>query len=674
MTPILLLLVLAAAAFAQPQPDTLWTRINASDTISIQAIDCAVNANGDVFVTGTTYNSANGRGTGYIQKRMSNGDELWTTYTNADDQELFYSVQPADDGGCVGAGTKYTEGLPYQAFAAKYSASGQREWITYIDTPPDPVVATGYPLIAAAPGGYYLGINGTDSTFFEGYTAAARLNANGELLWSTYLDLPGLDKQVRYSRTVNGELHLAVQGLAGDLLAAVLFVRVDSNGTIIAAHEYNYPNNGIYGFESDTDNGAAFLLRDYNSQTELFANQFLQVSTDGVDLGRTVLPWPVNTDSVSYYFGDLCRTPSGGYAASGARSVPLGAGNYDIHYCIVGISVSAEPLWLRKLAPVFDPVTEVINNSIALSPDSSFVMAADRGYSFFPLSSTVVKTGPDLGSGRISGVVRNSRTFEGVFAATVSTSDGALSTTTLPSGDYDLRLPAGMHDLVVEKNGYCQTLVDNIEIINEEDQLLDVNLDSPSFLCNATSVNLQWNGEPVDRTVIIANANGNCPLELQVDEDIAWLSVTPESAVIAPDGNLELTLTVATPPPPGEYTATVHIRHNADGLEYELDVLLSVPLSADNATALPQTTELHPAYPNPFNASTQISFALAHAAPTSLVIYDIQGRAVQTLVDQMLSAGLHTREFQPTASASGVFFAVLKAGDAYSVQKLLLLK
>ncbi|HEY3295177.1 MAG TPA: T9SS type A sorting domain-containing protein [bacterium] len=89
---------------------------------------------------------------------------------------------------------------------------------------------------------------------------------------------------------------------------------------------------------------------------------------------------------------------------------------------------------------------------------------------------------------------------------------------------------------------------------------------------------------------------------------------------------------------------------------------------------------LHPyafilsAYPNPFNPGTTLSFALSKAGRTSIVVYDITGREVQTLINETLTAGEHTLPFDGSALPSGIYFARVNSGESIATQKLLLLK
>ncbi len=88
---------------------------------------------------------------------------------------------------------------------------------------------------------------------------------------------------------------------------------------------------------------------------------------------------------------------------------------------------------------------------------------------------------------------------------------------------------------------------------------------------------------------------------------------------------------------------------------------------------------LNPNYPNPFNPSTRLTFSLAVRSPATLKIYDILGREVCTLMNQVKEAGGFTVTWNGEDSrgipvGSGVYFARLQAGANSAVQKLLLLR
>jgi flagellar hook assembly protein FlgD len=91
---------------------------------------------------------------------------------------------------------------------------------------------------------------------------------------------------------------------------------------------------------------------------------------------------------------------------------------------------------------------------------------------------------------------------------------------------------------------------------------------------------------------------------------------------------------------------------------------------------LPIQYALHPAYPNPFNPITTISFDIPDVTDrnTSLHIYDITGKLVETLVNKVLPSGSHVVTWDPKNLSSGLYIVQLKVGNKTFNQKLTFLK
>ena len=108
---------------------------------------------------------------------------------------------------------------------------------------------------------------------------------------------------------------------------------------------------------------------------------------------------------------------------------------------------------------------------------------------------------------------------------------------------------------------------------------------------------------------------------------------------------------------------------------YILEVLLAgEELVVDNPVAVPFQFELFPAYPNPFNPTTTISFRVDMLHATSLHIYDITGRVVDELVSGELGTGEHELVWGAAGQSSGIYFARLQSGSKVQSQKLILIK
>ena len=94
------------------------------------------------------------------------------------------------------------------------------------------------------------------------------------------------------------------------------------------------------------------------------------------------------------------------------------------------------------------------------------------------------------------------------------------------------------------------------------------------------------------------------------------------------------------------------------------------PISGD----VPKVYSLSQNFPNPFNPSTRIEFALPKAGQVKLVVYNVLGAEVTTLINENLQTGYHTVSFNGTNLASGVYFYKLTAGDFTAVKKMLMIK
>ncbi|MFZ5434622.1 MAG: T9SS type A sorting domain-containing protein [Calditrichota bacterium] len=79
-------------------------------------------------------------------------------------------------------------------------------------------------------------------------------------------------------------------------------------------------------------------------------------------------------------------------------------------------------------------------------------------------------------------------------------------------------------------------------------------------------------------------------------------------------------------------------------------------------------------YPNPFNATTTLSFSLSHTSPVSLTVFNLLGQAVYQDDLGVLNAGEHSHLFDASELPSGVYLARVQAGEHSQMRKMVLLK
>jgi hypothetical protein len=100
-----------------------------------------------------------------------------------------------------------------------------------------------------------------------------------------------------------------------------------------------------------------------------------------------------------------------------------------------------------------------------------------------------------------------------------------------------------------------------------------------------------------------------------------------------------------------------------------------VPGSADERPgALPTAFRINPNYPNPFNATTYISFDLPRATRVAVQVYDVQGRLVREIPARALEAGRHSLLFDASGLSSGVYLYRVVSPEWSGTGKMMLLK
>ncbi|MCP4582833.1 MAG: T9SS type A sorting domain-containing protein [candidate division Zixibacteria bacterium] len=204
--------------------------------------------------------------------------------------------------------------------------------------------------------------------------------------------------------------------------------------------------------------------------------------------------------------------------------------------------------------------------------------------------------------------------------------------------------------------------------------------------------------DPLDSyTMGIENEDGTIGLmmanmEFYVQAELAvkivyptfWLTVSQAGGMVYPDESMDLDVTFdATEVSPGTYTGSIWITSNdPENQSVNIPCTLSViPTGIEDGdyTAIPVAFSLKQNYPNPFNPKTDISFGLPKTDHVTLEVYDIMGRSVTTLIDEILTAGIHTIIWDGTADdgtqvTSGVYFYKLSQGENVTTKKMMMLK
>jgi hypothetical protein len=93
-----------------------------------------------------------------------------------------------------------------------------------------------------------------------------------------------------------------------------------------------------------------------------------------------------------------------------------------------------------------------------------------------------------------------------------------------------------------------------------------------------------------------------------------------------------------------------------------------------NASVAPKDVALGQNYPNPFNPTTVIRYQLSVSSYVTLKVYDVLGREVVSLVNELEEAGTHSLSFDASKLSSGLYYYTLQAGELVATKPMVLMK
>ena len=140
------------------------------------------------------------------------------------------------------------------------------------------------------------------------------------------------------------------------------------------------------------------------------------------------------------------------------------------------------------------------------------------------------------------------------------------------------------------------------------------------------------------------------------------------------NGMYEATLTAPTSVGTDTISATVISGTDTVNLIAMPAVYYAPVTSIDENQLSPNQYFLYPNFPDPFNQSTIISFVIPKLSFVNLVVYDVLGKEIATLVSKEFTPGTYRVEWNAENSASGTYFYRMQAGDFIQVRKMILMK
>jgi hypothetical protein len=122
-------------------------------------------------------------------------------------------------------------------------------------------------------------------------------------------------------------------------------------------------------------------------------------------------------------------------------------------------------------------------------------------------------------------------------------------------------------------------------------------------------------------------------------------------------------------------TSKQYSRNLGTGTGIELIQMINVgpTVVEDRSSDIPGTFTLFANYPNPFNPSTKIRYAIPQNSSVTLKVFDLHGREIVTLVNERKAPGSYEVTFDASNLSSGVYFYQLKTENSIQTKKMALL-
>jgi len=167
-------------------------------------------------------------------------------------------------------------------------------------------------------------------------------------------------------------------------------------------------------------------------------------------------------------------------------------------------------------------------------------------------------------------------------------------------------------------------------------------------------------------------------VETQADDNVAYTCYY-DNAMLGSGANVDDAEGHTIAGQPGVYAFQMD---GVDGLQGYFDNITVTPSAVsvdDERGSLPQDFVLEQNYPNPFNPSTTIHFTLTEASPVQLVVYDLQGNLVNTLVQGHLQAQAYSTNWRGLDALgnpvpTGLYIYTLNSAGQSISKKMMLIK
>jgi len=381
---VFFMLVFAQVSFAQPNPDTLWTR-TCGGSGDDWAYSVQQTTDGGYIVAGWTHSLDTGYSDFYLVKTNSLGDTLWTRTYGGSIDDFARCVQQTADGGYILAGNTLSFGAGnWDFYLVKTNSLGDTLWTrTYGGSDWD----WAYSVQETADGGYI--VAGHTESFGAGADDfyLIKTNSQGDTLWTRTYGGSSWDVAFSVRQTADGG-YIVAGGTTCFGTMCFLLVRVNGQGDTLWTRTYSYGGNEwdeMVCVRQTADGGYILAGRTESFGAEGYDFYLLKTDSLGDTLWTRIYGGSEDEKAVS-----VQQTTDGGYVVAGWTE-SFGAGGYDFY--LVKTNSQGDTLWTRTYGGSADERAR----SVQQTTDGGYiVVGVTHSFGAGHWDFYLVKTGPDI--------------------------------------------------------------------------------------------------------------------------------------------------------------------------------------------------------------------------------------------------------------------------------------
>jgi len=590
------------------------------------------------------------------------GDTLWTRTYGGTNIDRGRSVQQTTDGGYIIAGdTKSFGAGGYDCYLVKTDADGDTLWThTYGGTGTD----YAYSVQQTTDGGYI--IAGYTNSFGAGNydVYLVKTDANGDTVWTrTY---GGAAAEYAYSVDQTSDGGYIITGYTASFGAGgndVYLVKTDADGDTLWTRTYGGSGGDRGRSVQQTTDGGYIICGD----TESFGAGDYDVYLVKTDANGDTTWTRTHGGADSDHGYSVQQTTDDGYIVTGYTN-SFGAGSDDAY--LVRTDANGDALWTRS----YGGSDYDYGTSVQQTTDGGYIIAGDTE-SFGAGSVDVYLVKTDADGDTVWTRAYGGTAWDQGYCIRQAADDGgyivAAFTKSFGAGNYDVWL--------LKLAGEAPEPDVSIEIIPDDPPVTVPQ--GGSFGYTGTVTNNTEDPQTTDIWVMAAGPEKEVygPFKEFYDFDLDPAETrsahfNQRVPNLAPLGFYNYIAYC------GDYPSTV-----TDSSYFQVEVVagpsggsggwvLTGSFLEGDLADLPSEFALLSNYPNPFNASTLISYELPTDTHVKLEIYNLFGQKVATVVDGQQEAGYESVTWDASEVSSGVYFYKLTAGDFSETKRMMLVK